>query len=211
MPLVPQTKPQALAWFESHETTWFNNASQIGLTSAQATAYQSAVNDLRTKYDQANLAREEAKGKTLLADNAFADVRELTADMVALIRTYARQTDNPDVYGLANIPAPGGRTPAPPPTPPTNVSANLLNNGNINLSWRATRLNGTFFTVWRRDSDNQDFAMIGMTGGKKFLDDAVPTGVAWVEYHVISLRGEESSDTSEPAIVVFGTALSSAA
>lgn len=211
MAIVPNKIAEALAWFESHETAWFNNASAIGLTSAQATAYQAAVADLRSKFDIAELKREEAIAATLVRNTSLDEVRELTATYIAIIKAYAASTANPDVYATALLPAPAPPTPAPAPTPPSVVTAELQANGHVALKWRATRRNGDFYVVMRRDNENQDFEQVGLTANKRFTDSAVPTGVGWVEYVVVALRGDLRSDDSPAAIVTFGTALQLAA
>lgn len=205
MGVIPVKKLDALAWFESHETAWFNNASNIGLTAAQATAFQTQVNELRTKVDQGQLARDNAKSATLAENNALAETRELASTMLSIIRAYAATQADPNVYVLANIPPPATPTPAPAPTPPASLYATINNDGNGVITWKAKKINGDFYTLERWDSASDEWSTVAIQNAKKYIDTTVPSGVASVQYRVRSHRGTQVSESSEPAVIIFGT------
>lgn len=129
--------------------------------------------------------------------------------MIKIIKAFASSTDDPNVFTLAQIPAPTAPTPLPPPEIPADLQSALLNSGFVELTWRGSVSPGGNFTVWRSiaptpGSGAGAFIQIGMTGAKIFVDDTLPAGTPAATYFVKAHRGNLASDDSEPIFVRFG-------
>lgn len=201
------TSPRAafLSWCEAHVDTFQTNAVTIGLTPAQATAFKSAV----IAADGAQVAQEEAqqaaKAATTACTNAFDDLRASAAEMVRTIRTFAENTNNPNVYAVAQIPPPQAASTVPPPGTPSDFSVALLQNGAIELKWKCQNPSGASGTIYevRRGPASGPFAFIGATGTKTFTDATLPRTSTVVTYEITAVR---STQRGNPATwnVMFG-------
>lgn len=213
MPLVPDPIDAALLWATDHIATWDAEVTAggpggaYGLDAADITALELALSTADGNRDAAISARAESKSATLLQNSSMDELRDLLAIAVSKIRVFASEASDPNVvYAAMDVPPKADPTPAPAPTPPTNVQGELTNDGYVALSWTATRLNGDFWSVWRQLSTGGSLTLIGTTASKKFTDDSIPTGAQWAQYRVRSHRGDEMSESSEPAMILFGVA-----
>jgi hypothetical protein len=212
-PLVPPTIDAALLWATDHIDTWATvvggggASGANGLTPADITALQAALTAAEDNRLAAEAARTDSKTATNSQNAAMATLRDQLSIAISNIRAYAvKQADPNTVYAAMEIPPKADPTPAPAPTPPTSLQGELTNDGYALISWTATRTNGDYWSIWRQLSTGGGLVLIGTTAGKKFTDDSVPTGAAWAQYRVRSHRGDEMSESSEPAQIVFGVA-----
>lgn len=210
-PLVPQTIDAALLWATDHITTWAaavaagGASGANGLSPADITLLQTALTDAEDNRDAAIAARTDSKTATNAQNQSMDTLRDQLSIAISNIRAYAvKQADPNTVYNAMDVPPKADPTPAPAPTPPTNLQGELTNDGYALISWTATRTNGDYFSIWRQLSTGGPLVLLGTTAGKKYTDDTVPTGAAWAQYRVRSHRGTEMSESSEPAQIVFG-------
>lgn len=204
----PNTITELLSWGETHWPLFSTNATQIGVTSAQALAFKSLVQSARGAFDSAEVARLASKNATQLQTNALTAMRANAGTLVALIKAYAESTNNPNVYTLAGISPPDPRGTVAPPAQPTNVRAALNPNGSLTLKWKATQPEGATsvqYQIFRQLDGEQGFTLVDTVGRKNWTDTTLPRGVDGVNYIVQSKRGGETSEASDQLAVVFGS------
>lgn len=207
------TSPRAafLEWCQAHTSVFTANATQIGLTAGQATAFTNAT----TAAAAALLAQEQARQAALVATQAAADafgtLRGSAGDTVRLIRAFAETQAKPSVvYNLAQIPPPAPPSPAPPPAQPTDLTVTLnASDGALLLRWKAANpagTSGTSYIVRRRLPAESEFSFIGVSGKKEFIDDTLIAGPDSVQYTVQGQRADSSGPLSPIFTVNFGQA-----
>jgi len=206
MSVIPPAKEDMIAFFASHVPVWSAQAANIGVTPesmAELSALLSAAQDAAAT--QASKDAEK-KAATLAANQAAAALREAGAGDLATIKAFAKATKDPSVYAKAQIPEPAEPTPAPPPSEPYDLDAELDNNGNVILTFKsesASSHTGVFFEVRRKLDGESSFSIVGSTGTKSFTDQGIQPGTASAVYNVTAKRGELSSTTSENIYVPF--------
>lgn len=205
MPVLPQGDIQKVEFMEAHLTLWNTNAVAIGLTVAQVTAMSTATTAARSGYNTMLVKREDAKSATAGFHNLARSMTDLASDAVKAIKTKAAQTNDPNVFVLANIPAPDAASPPPPVVPPTELVADPNADGTVTLKWKGTTAFNTWFSVWRKIG-SAAWDQIGSTGIKTFVDSSVPGEPipSVITYACRSQRGNEISALSVQAEVVYG-------
>lgn len=208
MPTYPRDRNEFLLWAESHIDTWQANAAAIGLTPAQALAFKDSVLNLRSLVTAQQAAKDAAKAATLSAKDGEADTRGLTADLVRAIRSYATNNNNPNVYVLAQIPAPNPGAPVPPPGQPTDFKVELNSSGSITLKWKAKHPEGSdrvVYFVQRKLVNEGSFTLVGGTGDRAYTDLTLPIGIDSATYIVTAQRGSVQGQPSRQITVAFGS------
>lgn len=205
MGIVSNDRLARVTFYESHLSTWTAAATQIGLTTAAVGNLSTLTKAARAAYDAAELARNRSKAAT----QAFYDaVRTMHngpgngADMIEQIKNYASSTNNPNVFVLANIPAPARPSTLPPPGTPFGFTVSLLQSGAVQLKWKCNNPAGTSGTLYevRRASTVSpaagDFVFIGASGSKTFTDETLLRGAAPATYQITAVR---STSRGNPA------------
>jgi hypothetical protein len=196
MGVVPDSRLGKLQFYEAHALPggpWASNAEAIGLTPASVTALGSLTTAARDAYNAAEAARQAAKAATLAfyeAVRAMHNGPGAGADMIRAIRNFAETKGNPNVYVLAQIPAPATPGATPPPGTPFSFRVELLQNGALQLKWKCNNPSGTQGTIYevRRAVGGGGFTFIGAVGKKSFLDETLPSGATPVTYQVTAVR-----------------------
>lgn len=213
MPTVPDRINERIEWFELRIAEWSAQPASIGLTAAQCTALQAAIEEARAAYDHALAARIAAKNATLGQATMVRNMSDLGADAIRYIRAFADSRPTPvqrdGVYKAASVPPPAPPQPAGPPVPPTGVVADPNADGTVTIKWRGSTANQTFFTIWRRVGNLSSWSQIGSVATKSFVDAGVPAGTPSVRYYIRAQRNDELSAPSEEAVVNFGVSGSS--
>lgn len=206
------TSPRAafLAWCQAHAPVFTINATAIGLTAAQVTAFKALITNAAAAADDQEASKQAAKSATTKATNIFADLRSEASDLVRIIRTFAVTRDDPNVYVLAEIPPPGSPSPVPPPAMPTDLTVTLDgSSGDLALSWKASNpvgASGTSYIVRRKLPGESTFAFVGVTGTKRFVDGTFSAGPDSVQYTVQGQRSDSTGPLSAIFTVNFGQA-----
>ena len=208
MGVVPDPRLGKIDFYEAHIAPWTSNAAAIGLTPASVTALGGLTTAARTAFNAAEAARLAAKSAT---QNFYDKVRAMHSgagagqDMIDTIRNHAETKNDPNVYVLAQIPAPAVPGATPPPGTPFDFTVGLLQNGALELKWKCSNPSGTQGTIYEvlRRSGTGAFAFAGATGVKLFTDETVPSDAAPVTYQITAVR---STSRGNPAqfIVNFG-------
>lgn len=199
MLIVPRTITEALTWGESHRGEWASAFASIGLTQAQIEAFTDALKE-------ATAARASALDIEIAKVTATAECkhkvkrfREVASDMLATIKAYAEQQENPSgVLGAAWIPPSRQPSSAPPPGKPQKFSVALLALGQLVLKWKCKNPYGTSGTIYEihRSVDDKEFAILGHVGIKTFVDTTVPAGSATVTYRIRAVRSTLQGEMS---------------
>jgi hypothetical protein len=207
MSIVPRSNVDKLEFYEAHLPPWQTHAVAIGLTAAQVTALAEATTKAREAYNDHQAAIEAAKAATLNFYNAVTKMHDDGADLIRTIKNKAETSGDPNVYVLAQIPAPQPPGVTPPPGTPSKLRVELLATGALKLSWKCANPEGTSGTVYevkrRIEGAQATFAYLGATGVREFTDDTLPAGSSSVTYQITALR---STVCGNPAqfVVNFG-------
>lgn len=203
-------RPDFLQWCQTHAPLFTAHAAAIGLTPAQATAFNTAYTAGAASVAAQDAARAAAKNATAAATTAMSALHASAGDTVRLIRAFAEVQAKPDtVYQLASIPAPLTPSPAPPPAQPTNLTVTLdATTGQLTLRWKASNpvgTSGTSYIIRRKVNGAGPFAILGTsTSRKRFVDAALPAGSDSVEYTVQGQRSDTLGPVSGVCMVYFG-------
>ncbi len=208
MSTYPTTPRSAfLGWCQGHAKVFVDNAAAIGLTPAQATAFKTATDTTAAATQGQQEAKQAGKVATEKAANSYTSLHASAGEAVRLIRAFAEsQADPAVVYELAQIPPPTPPSPAPAPAQPQELSATLdPTTGHLTLRWKATNpRGGTTYLVSRKLPGQADFAFLGVTGLKNFVDSTLPAGPQSVQYIVQGQRADSSGPVSAVLVVNFG-------
>ena len=180
MSTYPAKREEFLKWCEAHQDIFSSNAAAIGLTPAQATAFKNQTAALRAKTTSQTMAKDAAKAATQAVVETDGDMRELASDVVRSIRTFANNTNNDNVYNIAQIPAPGSGGVVPPPGTPTDFKVELNSDGSITLRWKAQHPEGSdrvVYFVQRKLVGQTAFTLVGGSGERSYQDNTLPIGV----------------------------------
>ncbi|MFG0242452.1 MAG: hypothetical protein ACF8R9_06700 [Phycisphaerales bacterium JB054] len=209
MPLIPDNKAAAIAFFASHLDAWAGDPGAIGMTAEQVAALAAATDEARATLLAAEEAYNAARSAMAANDAAIAAMRTAGSGAIATIRAYARAAGDAsqaaDIYARANIPAPRPRTPAGTPDAPTDLRGTIDNRGAVVLRWKGTLADRAFFEVYRMFEGQDAWTLLAAVGAKTWTDEAIPPGVTpAVRYMVQAKRGELRSEPSESVTVRVG-------
>lgn len=158
-------------------------------------------------YNDTQALRSQAKASTLSQTTNVKAMMNFGTAVIATIKAFADiNGNNQDVYVQAEISPDNAPAPLAPPQPATELQADLLNTGEIKLTWKGTVANGTFYSVWRQLGDATTFDTLGSVSAKSFVDASVPQGTVEAVYYLVTHRDELSSEATEPIVVRFGVA-----
>lgn len=208
MSTYPRDRAEFLKWCEAHVQVWQTNAANIGLTAAQTLAFKNLVAALRTLATAQQVAKDAAKAATLANSEGDSETRQLTSDLVRSIRAFATNSDNPNVYALAQIPAPSTGQPVAPPGQPSDFKVELNSDGSITLKWKAKHPEGSsnvVYFVQRKLISEDAFRLIGGSGEKSYQDDTLPVGIDGASYIITAQRGNVQGQPSRQLTVTFGS------
>ncbi len=214
MGIVPDTRLGKIEFYEAKIGPWSTSAAGVGLAPAAVTALSTATLAARAAYNAHIAAIEASKAATQFYYDKVRTMHAgpgLGADMIQTIKTFAQTTNNPNVYVLAQLPGPNTPSEVPPPGTPFDFKINLLQTGAIELKWKCDNPEGSVGTMYevRRamNGPTSDYAVVGATGTKSFIDATLPLGGGAggnpVFYQITAVR---STARGEPAnfMVNFG-------
>lgn len=211
MNVIPSSREDAILFCEQHLSAWSANAAALGLLPATVTQLTSLTTQARAKFNASQAARQVSKTATADFYTGTDTMRALASDMVRVIKAKAELDNNPNIYSLAQIPAPDAPSVQPPPGKPNNVDITLNPGGSVTLKWdsaNSTASTGVFFQVARRintsSGPQQGFAGVGGTMTKQFTDETIPVGTQSVSYIIQGFRGDKPGTPSDQIVVQFG-------
>lgn len=208
----PSRQAELIDWARTHATLWKGNQGampDIGISQAQAGAFDLAVTDVEGKLASQNSALDTARAATQEKDTALEEMVRQLGSLITTIDGYARNTNDPDVWARAQVPAPKDPTPRQAPPAPTLDPVQLVDNGSVAVSWEVTTGGGAVYEVQRQvvpvGAAPGAWQTISILGEKRFIDEAVPVGVAAVNYQVRARISTGASPWSLTATANFGT------
>jgi hypothetical protein len=206
MSVVPKNLAERIAWYQARQTAWTTNAVAVGLSAGEMTTMSGYITSAVTALtDQVN-ARNLAKAKTVTLHDTEGVMARYGSDLVAKIRAKAGQVGGDSVYALALIPPPATPTPVGAPGTPYQLTVALKPSGAVELKWKCDNpvgAQGTFYQIGRKAAGAAEFAYLGGTGERKFVDATLPAGSASVVYSIQAMRSTAMGDEAE-FIVNFG-------
>lgn len=214
MSRTPPGEQAYIAFARQHINIWNGGGAQppaIGLSSSQLTETETATAAAEAAYSAALAARAASKAATEAKDNALAALKAVIGADIDTIDAFAKATKDPNVWVLAQIPAPQSGSERPAPERPTDLDATLRLNGNVELSFRGNTGGGAQYLVQRQtttvDNVTSDYEFLGFADEeKKFLDTAVPEGLKSVGYRVAArISTGLQSDWSPTFTLPFGS------
>lgn len=207
MGTYPRDRQEFLNWCEAHAPLWAANAAAIGLVAGQTTAFTASTTAMRGKVTAQTTAKEAAKAATEAVVDSESSLRGTASDLVRAIRLHAIEKNDPNVYVIAQIPAPQAGSPVPPPGQPTDFRVELNPTGSITIKWKAKHPEGSdrvVYFVQRKLAGQANFSLLGGTGEKSYEDDTLPVGSGGATYIVTAQRGQVSGPPSQQLTVTFG-------
>jgi len=174
------------------------SAPTYGLTIAQAASYQTLNDDFSLKFQLAEAPETRTKVTILDRNNAAVALRTKAAELAKIVEATPAVTDGQKAsLGLSVRETP---SPMPPPGKPSNFRVELLGDGSVKSTWRAnnpTGMSGVTYQVWRRFGSEGEFAFVGATGEKKYIDSTIPAGTSQVQYQVRGIRPTSAGDWAQ--------------
>jgi len=201
---MPQDRGDALHWVEAHVQPWTTHAAAIDLSPEQVAAITLLSENARAKLTAAGTAREAAKAATQAWHDAADQMKALASTLIADIKAYARTEGNDEIYALAQISKRAKAGEAEPPAVPSSVVSTVTNDGFVELRWKGKGPGGTRYHILRKLPTENNFAFLGDTSDKIFIDQAVPAGATPIVYQVVAVH-TENRVPGEPVYVRFGT------
>ena len=164
-------------------------AASFGLTTLQAVSYKTVNDDYTAKFLVALAPQTRTKGTLLDRNDAKVLLVAKASELAKIIDATPTVTDGQ----RANLGLSVRATPSPAREPGTcsNFKAELLPDGSIQMTWRAnnpTGMSGVTYQIWRRFGSAAEFAFLGASGEKRFIDSTIPAGTAQVQYQVRGIR-----------------------
>ncbi|MDQ7014530.1 MAG: hypothetical protein Q9O74_11630 [Planctomycetota bacterium] len=194
-----------LEYFEQHIPIWAADPAAIGLTAAQIADITSLTGAMRISYNNAQAARADSKSKTVLQREALGSMLGLGTALIATIKAFADASGNgPAVFAAAQIDPANTPAPTDPPVVATDFITSLKNSGAIEIAWKGTTANGTYYTIHRKLDTETDFSLIGNASDREFTDATIPAGTPRATYYLITHRDNQNSGQSEHVTVNLG-------
>lgn len=179
---MPAERGQALDWINARLDPWETNAAAIGLDPTDP----AAMIALAGTADDARLAADAARSASKAATQNWYDKADEAMDFARelILKIKAEAATDPQVYVLAQISpkASPGETPAP--DVPSDVKAELLDQGRVRLTWKGKGPRGTFYIVKRRLLNENTFTVIATVTDKVFTDESLPFGIDKAVYAI---------------------------
>jgi hypothetical protein len=208
MSIPSSPRGAVLAYCQQHIDIFDTQYDDIGITALQANDFKVATNNYAAAASNVEAARIAYEAAVANANALFPTMRRNLSQCVTSIRTYAENTNNPNVYLLAQIPPRKDPSTAPPPGQPSNISVELLApSGAVQLRWKCANpsgTQGTSYIVRRKLPAESTFTFVGVTGEKRFVDNSFTAGPDSVQYTVQAQRADSAGLESEIFTVRFG-------
>ncbi|HMN40892.1 MAG TPA: fibronectin type III domain-containing protein [Phycisphaerales bacterium] len=205
---MPSDNREMVLFGSMHVDPWTTNKVALSLSDAQVLAMKNLSLTASDALDAAEVARQSAKAATETYYAAVRALRTKAAECVRVIQNTAKTTNNPALYGLAQIPAPDPRShTGTPPARPTDVRAGLNSDGSITLTWKCANPRGVsrvIYFVKRKLNGESDYSLFDTVGEKSCTDATIPRSTGGASYIITGKAGSLSGPSSEQFTVTFG-------
>lgn len=207
MGIVPKPVRERISFYQAKLPNLEAHAVTVG-TSPEA------VDDLAAKVEAARLAFEEQSRAMLAARTATQDLQNKLKEMsvagsaiIMQVHAKAQSTGDEAIYNLATIPVTAAKSRMGPPGTPSSLSAELLPDGSLELSWDCKNPRGSMGTIYhvhRRTDPTSPFEYLGLSGEKRYVDVTIPKGATQLEYEIQAVRSTAKGGKARFP-VTFGT------
>lgn len=193
MATFPESRLGKVEFYEARLAAWGANTEQIGLTEQQVTLITALTQDARAAYEAHVTAAAAAKAATQTFYDKVRFMHSLPgagSSMVGEIRSFAKTTNNPNVYALALIPPPKAPAPTPAPGTPESFKVTLRPDGTLGLRWKCSNPGsgqGPVYEILRRIG-NGPMVFLRAVGTKSYIDDSLPGGAEPATYQITAVR-----------------------
>jgi hypothetical protein len=163
--------------------------ASFGLSTLQAVFYKTLNDDFAAKFMLALAPETRTKGTILNRNGAKVLLVAKASELAKIIDATPTVTDGQRASLGLSIRS--RSSPARAPGTCSNFKTELLADGSIQMTWRAnnpTGMSGVTYQVWRRFDSAGEFAFLGASGEKKFIDSTIPAGTSQVQYQVRGIR-----------------------
>lgn len=209
----PRSEQALLTWARARADQWTGGQGgvpDIGLSQAQADAFDLAVSAAEAAFVAQQLAKQLSDNRTTEKDGALGTMDDQLEFLVPTIDAYAKATGDAGVYTRAGIDAPKTPTTRGAPPIPSDLTADVTNGGDVAIGFACTTGGGAFFEIQRRlttlDGMVQTWQPLATTTIKTHTDTAVPSGYRSVDYRVRAVRTNgKASEFSESSTAYFGS------
>ncbi|MFI4916489.1 MAG: hypothetical protein ACIAS6_08295 [Phycisphaerales bacterium JB060] len=188
---TPIAEQAYIAFARQHYTIWSGGGAQppvIGLSTLQLQETSDAVDLAEAAYTAALAARDASKAATEAKDNALAALKAVIGADIDTIDAFAKATKDPNVWVLAQIPAPKDPSERDAPPAPTFGEVVQTGAGFIRGTFTVASGGGAQYQLQRRDTTLANttgpWTVVGVLTDKAFEDQGVPVGLSQVEYRV---------------------------
>lgn len=209
---IPDTDEALIDYARLHADVWAGGQTPpvIGLSAQQLLDTEAATAEAEAADLAAKQAKSISRAATLARRVALDKLEAILGSDLDTIDAYAKATNDPGVYTLAQVTPP--KEPAKREAPPKPVLQTpvQLSGGVLRVVFKVTTGGGAQYQIERRDTP------LGGTPGewirqntiteKAFDDHGVPFGMLEVQYRVrAQISSGPASEWSEPAAFSFGT------
>jgi hypothetical protein len=211
MAIVPRTNEEFLTFLNDRTDLWSVNAVLLGIRPSNAASWVALVNEATAAFASASRAMNAARAAFDAQNRAFAAARQATAGLIGDIRATADRAADPGlIYQTANLPAPRTPSARPAPSAPTDMRAAInATDGTLTLRWKARGNTAVIYRIERAtisiDGRLGPAQEVGLAGGKSFVDETIPLGIAGVMYSIRGQRGQSIGPPSVTLTVRFST------
>lgn len=210
MSTIPRTNDAALTWCDEHVALWAADPAAVGLDSNEVAALAALVQMVQNRKAEFVAARTAWLGASEAYSSGIDSMLDNASVLLAKVRAFARGSPEPAlIYQAAGIPAPADPSPRPAPGTPTGFKVELLQDGDITLSFKCPNPPRTGATVYRVErrlgyGQSQPFVFVVNAKERKFTDSGIPEGTAIATYRIIA---ETATKNGAPALfaVRFGS------
>jgi hypothetical protein len=173
-------------------------ATSYGLTMPQAVAYKALNDSYSAKFVLADAPETRTKATILDRNNAAILLKDNASLLAKIVEATTTVTDGQKAnLGLSVRATPG---PAPAPGTCSDFKAELLNDGSVQITFKANNpagLSGVTYQVYRRFGSEGEFNFAGASGLKKYIDSTIPAGTPQVQYQIRGIRPTAAGDWAQ--------------
>lgn len=205
MSTIPTQPEQSIDWVQAHIGPWTTNAELLKLDPlviGELSALASAAADARTAKINAKTAYSNA---VTTFDEAVKAMRTLAGGQVSIIRSTARNAENPEaIYTAAVVPAPADRAASPAPGTPTGFKHSLSIGGDLTVRFACPnppRVGPVTYRVERRVGiSSNPFIPFVTLKDRELVDSGIPQGTTEVTYRITPQTSTKDGGLAQFAI-----------
>lgn len=189
MSTIPQQPEAAVDWVQAHVPTWTASAELLKLDAATLGQLGALASNAASARQAKINAWNAYRNSVSTFNAAVKSMRTLAGGQVSIIRSTARNAENPEaIYTAAQIPAPADPSPAPAPGTPTMFKHQLAINGELTVRFRCPNPPRTGAVTYRVDrrvgGSSNPWLPFKVLKERVLVDNTIPLGSTEVGYQI---------------------------